>query len=75
MRVWEAWGTPAKPASNPGAEPASLGPSLTCHPHYTPGAALPLAGCKPGVLGAQAGTALQAGAGPVPGWGEGKGGA
>lgn len=40
MRVWGARRASAKPASNPRAEPASLGPSLTCHPHYTPGAAL-----------------------------------
>lgn len=38
MRMWGAWRASAKPACDPGPEPASLGPSLTCHLHHTPGA-------------------------------------
>lgn len=69
VRVWGAWRASAKPASNPRAEPASLA-------HRSPAAHIThlgllssRAGCKPGVLGCQAGAALQAGAGPVPGVG------
>lgn len=38
--MWRAWSGSAKPARDPRPKPASLGPSLTCHPHHAPGAAL-----------------------------------
>ena len=59
-----------KAAGDPGPEPASRGPSLTCHPHRAPGAPSPPTGCRPRASGRPALTGGQArasagrGAGP-----------
>lgn len=72
MRVWGTWSVSAKPASDPRPEPVLLSPSLTCLPHYTPGAPSLTSWLQVRGLGKQAGAlkrpgqgSLQAGAGPV----------